>query len=199
MKHEHPVFSWFYEVLNAPGEWLGVTGMRSRLVSKLEGRILEVGIGNGLNLRHYPATARVIGVEPDPHMLRRALPRTEAAEATVSILCADGETLPFKSAIFDAVVSCLVLCTIPDADAALAEFRRVLKPGGGLHFVEHVRAPANWVASLQDALDPAWARVFAGCHPNRDTRGAIERAGFRIEKMTSGAGGVMIRGRALAA
>jgi hypothetical protein len=62
-----------------------------------------------------------------------------------------------------------------------------------------VRAPANWVASLQDALDPAWARVFAGCHPNRDTRSAIERAGFRIEKMTSGAGGVMIRGRALAA
>jgi ubiquinone/menaquinone biosynthesis C-methylase UbiE len=199
VKHEHPVFSWFYEVLNAPGEWLGAGGMRSRLVSKLDGRVLEVGIGNGLNLRHYPAAARVVGIEPDPHMLRRAVPRMNGIDAAVSILCADGEMLPFRSASFDAVVSCLVLCTIPDADSALAEFRRVLKPGGNLHFVEHVRAPANWAASLQDAIDPAWARVFAGCHPNRDTRSAIERAGFRIEKMVAGAGGVFIRGRALVA
>lgn len=197
MRHEHPVFAWVYEVLNAPGEWLRLAGMRSRLVSKLEGRILEVGAGNGLNFRHYSAAATVIGIEPDSYMLRRAIPRARAACARVALAEADGQILPLRDASFDAIVSCLVLCTIPDASAALAEFRRVLKPGGTLHFVEHVRAPGRWLAPIQDAIDPGWKRIFAGCHVNRDTRGAIERAGFTIESVVAAAGGVMIRGRAI--
>lgn len=198
MRYEHPVFAWAYEALNAPGEWLGVTGMRSRLVSKLEGRVLEVGAGNGLNFRHYSANAAVIGIEPDWHMLRRAIPRAGGVRAHVALAAGDGEMLPFRDASFDALVSCLVLCTIPDAAAALAEFRRVLKPGGALHFVEHVRAPKKTFARIQDAIDPGWGRIFAGCHVNRDTRSAIERAGFTIEKIAAAAGGIMLRGRAVA-
>ncbi len=198
MRYQHPLFAWAYEVLNAPGEWLGAGAMRSRLVSRLEGRILEVGAGNGLNFRHYSASATVIGIEPDWHMLRRAIPRASAAGARVALAEGDGEMLPFRGASFDDVVSCLVLCTIPDTSAALAEFRRVLKPGGRLHFVEHVRAPRRSLARIQDAIDPGWKRAFAGCHVNRDTRGAIERAGFTVEGVAAAAAGVMIRGRAVA-
>lgn len=197
MRYEHPLFAWAYEVLNAPGEWLGLTGMRARLVSKLEGRILEVGAGNGLNFRHYSASSTVIGIEPDQYMLRRAIARAGAARAQVALAAADGEMLPFGDASFDAIVSCLVLCTIADAAAALAEFRRVLRPGGTLHFVEHVRARAKTLARIQDAIDPGWGRMFAGCHVNRDTRGAIERAGFTIDGIVDAAGGIMIRGRAV--
>ncbi len=203
MKREHPLFAGCYEAMSKPAEWLGAKSgmnrMRSRLVSRLDGRILEVGAGNGMNFIHYADGARVVGVEPDREMLRRAIPRANAADARVSLVAADGEALPFASESFDAVVSCLVLCTVPDARRALAEMRRVLRPGGELHFVEHVRARPRWLASMQDAVDPGWARVFAGCHPNRDTKSAIESAGFRIEKMNEGAGGMMIRGRALAA
>ncbi len=198
MKRGHPVFAGFYEALARPTEWLGIKGMRSRLVGKLDGRILEVGAGNGLNFRHCRRTATIVGLEPDPYMLRNAVPRARSTAARVWLVAGDGEKLPFKSGSFDAVVSCLVLCTIPDPIAALEEFRRVLRPGGSLHFVEHVRAPVRWAASLQDAIDPVWARVFAGCHPNRDTKTVIERAGFRIEAVASGIGGLMIRGRAVA-
>ncbi len=203
MPREHPVFAWFYETMSRPAEWLGAQSgmnrMRSRLVASLDGRVLEVGAGNGLNFGHYAPHAAVVGLEPDWQMLRRAVPRANASRARISLVAADGETLPFASGSFDAVVSCLVLCTVPDANRALAEMRRVLRPGGQLHFAEHVRARPGWLASVQDAVDPAWAWMFAGCHPNRDTKGAIESAGFRIEKMKEGAGGMMIRGRALKA
>lgn len=202
MKREHPVFAWMYEAVNKPGEWLGASAMhrmRSRLVCSLQGRILEVGVGNGLNLGHYSRGCEVVGIDPDRHMLRRAAPRARAAVGRILLVAADGETLPFATESFDAVVSCLVLCTVRDPYLALSELRRVLKPGGRLHFVEHVRARPGWLGSLQDVIDPAWARVFAGCHPNRDTQTVIERTGFRIETMSEGAGGVMIRGRAIAA
>lgn len=173
--------------------------MRARLVSRLDGRILEIGAGNGMNFIHYADRTEVVGIEPDWEMLRRAILRAGAARARVSLIAADGETLPFTSGSFDAVVSCLVLCTIPDPRRALAEMRRVLRSSGELHFVEHVRARPGWIASMQDAIDPAWARVFAGCHPNRDTKSAIESAGFHIEEVKEGVSGMMIRGRALAA
>jgi ubiquinone/menaquinone biosynthesis C-methylase UbiE len=202
VKREHPVFACFYEAMSRPAEWLGAKSgmnrMRSRLVAKLGGRILEVGAGNGMNFVHYAKGAEVVGIEPDWEMLRRAIGRAHRARARVSLVAADGEELPFASGSFDAVVSCLVLCTVPDARRALSEMRRVLKANGELHFVEHVRARPGWLASIQDALAPAWTRVFAGCHPNRDTKSAIEAAGFRIETVKEGAGGMMIRGRALA-
>ena len=132
MKHEHPLFAWFYEAMNKPAEWLGAGGMnrmRSRLVSRLDGRVLEVGVGNGLNLSHYTEAAEIVGLEPDPHMLRRAVPRAEAAAARIFLLAADGEALPFGADTFDRVGACLVLCTVPDPERALSEMRRVLRPG----------------------------------------------------------------------
>ncbi len=198
MMRGHPVFACFYEAANLPVEWLGLSRIRAKLVGKLGGRILEAGAGNGLNFRHYRRTAAVIGLEPDPYMLGNAAPRARSAAARVCLVAGDGEALPFRTGSFDAVVSCLVLCTIPDARAALGEFRRVLRPGGALHFVEHVRAPARWTASLQDAIDPAWAWTFGGCHPNRDTRTVIERAGFTVQALVTGMRGLVIRGRALA-
>jgi ubiquinone/menaquinone biosynthesis C-methylase UbiE len=198
MKHQHPVFAWFYELATAHERLVGAAEMRGRLVGKLDGRILEVGAGNGLNFHHYRRTADVVAIEPDPYMWRRAERRTRTVGARVRLLGGEGEALPFKPESFDTVVSCMVLCSIPDAACALEEFRRVLKPRGTLHFAEHVRARAPWAAAAQDAISPLWARMFAGCHPNRDTVGAIERAGFRVEALATGVGGIVVRGHALA-
>jgi ubiquinone/menaquinone biosynthesis C-methylase UbiE len=194
---EHPTFAWFYEILNRPCEYFGLDKARRQLVGELRGRVLEVGVGNGLNLRHYPSDTFVAAIEPDPHMLIRAIPRAKAAPARINLLAADGQALPFRSGAFDAVVACLVLCTIPDAAAAVAEMRRVIKPGGTLHFFEHIRARGDFSSSVQDALDPLWARTMGGCHLNRATPDTIARAGFKILRFTASAGGIMIRGHAV--
>jgi ubiquinone/menaquinone biosynthesis C-methylase UbiE len=196
---EHPVFSWFYETLTARSDRRGNDPMRARLVGDLGGQVLEIGAGNGLNFRYYPPAARVAAIEPDRQMLLRAVARANNARAAIALAAADGQALPFRDGTFDAVVTCLVLCTIPDASAALGEARRVLKPDGRLYFVEHVRAPGRVLAALQDVVDPLWARAFAGCHPNRDTAETLRSAGFRIEGVRSSLGGMFIRGSAVAA
>jgi len=196
---EHPLFAWFYERLSSLPDRFGSDQMRSRLVSGVTGRVLEVGVGNGLTLRHYDPAAQVVAIEPDPNMLRHAIPRAKAANARVSLIAADGEQLPFKPASFDAVVVCLVLCSIPDASAALAELHRVIKPGGRLHFVEHVRAEGSRAAAFQDWIDPYWSHAFGGCHPTRDTAGTLRKAGFKIEDVQAGWNGIFIRGFAVAA
>jgi ubiquinone/menaquinone biosynthesis C-methylase UbiE len=196
MATEHPVFAWFYEVGNRPIEWLARNPVRARLVEGLRGRVLEVGAGNGLNFRYYAPDARVIAIEPDRHMLLRAVPRMRSAKARIELFVGDGQALPFRPRTFDAVVACLVLCTIPDALAALAEMRRVLKPDGVLRFFEHVRARADWLARAQDAIDPLWTRTMGGCHMNRATADVIARAGFRIDRIKAGWQGIMVRGEA---
>jgi len=199
MPRKHPVFSALYDLMTAPQECLGLARTRARIVSRLEGRVLEVGVGTGLNLVHYGPQATVIGIEPDPYMLRRAAKRRAAACADVSLLAADGEALPFRTASFDAVVATLVFCTIADPAAAACEVRRVLRPGGAFHFVEHVRAQSRWLGWLQDAIDPVWSRLFAGCHLNRDTVDVFRRQGLRIERFTASKRGLVIRGEAAAA
>ena len=194
--HEHPVFAWFYETLSARGDRKGGDQMRSRLVGELTGRVLEVGFGNGLNFRYYPPGAQVVGVEPDWEMLRRSIPRAHSVAAKIDPIAGDGQRLPFRDATFDAAVACLVLCTIPDESAALAEISRVLKPGAKLYFVEHVRAPGRVLAAIQDVIDPLWSRTFAGCHPNRDTAAALARAGFKIEELRPSLRGMFVGGRA---
>jgi ubiquinone/menaquinone biosynthesis C-methylase UbiE len=195
---EHPIFSWVYEVLSAGSDRRGNDRMRSRLVGALSGTVLEVGAGNGLNFRYYPPGVRVVAIEPDWQMLRRAIPRASRARVPVALSAADGQMLPFADGTFDSVVSCLVLCTVPDATASLAEMRRVLKTGGRLHFVEHVRAPSSVLAALQDAVDPLWAMTFAGCHPNRDTAAMLKRAGFAVEDLRTSLRGIFIGGSAVA-
>ena len=146
--------------------------------------MVEVGAGNGLNFKHYPATVtEVVAVEPEPYMREKARGRASEARVPVSVHEADAYELPLGDGEADGVVFSLVLCTIPDPGRALAEARRVLRPGGDLRFYEHVVADKPWFARLQKGFAPVWRRCAGGCNLTRDTPAAIERAGFAIEHL----------------
>lgn len=159
---------------------------RQRVIGAAEGRVLEIGIGSGLNLPLYRATVTsVIGLEPSPELLDMARPRAAAAGVPITLLDASAEAIPIDSASIDTVASTWTLCTIPNAPVALAEMRRVLKPGGALLFVEHGRAPEPGVARWQDRLDPLWSRLAGGCHLNRKMDDLITGSGFRMAALTN--------------
>ena len=166
-----------YDALMAVNDRLGLWKLRAWLTGAASGRVLEVGCGTGRNLPRYPRGAAVLGVDPSLVALRRARRRVPSA----LLLCADGEALPFRDASFDTVVSSLVLCSVANPPALLAETRRVLRGTGSLRLLEHVRSQSRWHARMQDFVQPAWTRVTGGCHPNRDTEGAVRAAGFRID------------------
>ncbi len=157
---------------------------REELLADLSGRVIEVGAGGGSNFAHYPTTVdRVVAVEPEPYLRGRA--RVAAASASVPIEVVDGvaDRLPAEDRAFDAAVACLVLCTVPDQATALAELRRVLRPGGELRFYEHVRSDHPALALSQWAVDRLfWPYAFGGCHTARDTSAAIVAAGFEVER-----------------
>jgi ubiquinone/menaquinone biosynthesis C-methylase UbiE len=153
---------------------------RARLLAGDLGAVLEVGGGTGANLAHYRDVDQVAVVEPDPYMRKKLFPKALAAGVPIEVSAAGAEALPFPDASFDTVVSTLVLCTVPDQALALGEIRRVLRPGGRLLFIEHVRA-AGPTARWQDRIEPLWGRLLGGCHPNRDTVSGIKEAGFEIE------------------
>jgi ubiquinone/menaquinone biosynthesis C-methylase UbiE len=158
--------------------------LRRRVIGAAEGRVLEVGIGSGLNLPLYGASVRcVIGLEPSPELLVMARERAVAAAVPVELLEGVAEHVPLGDASIDTVVTTWTLCTVPDAPRALAELRRVLRPGGALLFVEHGRAPEPGVARWQDRLDPAWGCIAGGCHLNREIDALIAGNGFRIEAL----------------
>ena len=170
--------------MSKTAERRGATEHRRRLLHGLAGTVAEVGAGNGLNFAHYPAeVAEVIALEPEP-TLRDAAARA-AADAPVPVRVRAGvaDDLPLEDASVDAVVASLVLCSVPDQDGALAEFRRVLRSGGELRFYEHVIPRSQPKRLLLQALDRSglWPKLAGGCHPARDTGAAIERAGFTIE------------------
>ena len=159
---------------------------RRRVIGAAEGRVLEVGIGSGLNLPLYgPSVRSVIGLDPSPELLRMARDRAATALVPVELLEASAETVPLDDASIDTVVTTWTLCTIPDAPRALSELRRVLRPGGALLFVEHGRAPEFGVARWQDRLDPMWRRLAGGCHLNRKIDELISGSGFRIDALTN--------------
>ena len=158
--------------------------VRSRVCSALSGDVVEVGFGTGLNAPHYPdGIQRIAAVEPSALCMRIAQPRITATSVKVELAGLTGEKLDLPSGEFDAALSTWTLCTIPDVDAALAEIRRVLKPSGTFHFVEHGRGPDPDVARWQSRVEPAWKRVAGGCHVTRDISGLVERAGFRIDSV----------------
>ena len=159
---------------------------RERVIGGARGRVLEIAIGSGLNLPLYgPAVDTVIGLEPSPELLRMARDRAATARVPVELLEASAEAVPLDTASIDTVVMTWTLCTIPDPHSALAELRRVLKPGGALLFVEHGRAPELGVARWQDRLDPLWRRIAGGCHLNREIDTLIAGSGFRIDALAN--------------
>jgi len=157
---------------------------RSRVCEGLSGTVVEVGFGTGLNARYYPAeVTKVIAIEPSAVCQHIAQPRIENSSTAVEFGGLSGERLDLPSAEFDAVLSTWTLCTIPEWDAALAELRRILKPGGSFHFVEHGHAPDAKVARWQARLEPMQKRLAGGCHLTRSIAEHIEKAGFDIKKM----------------
>jgi ubiquinone/menaquinone biosynthesis C-methylase UbiE len=180
----HPVFAALYDPIGASMErrWMGAR--RRRLLAGARGAVLEIGGGTGANLVHYRDVDRVTIAEPDPFMRSRIGPKLQDSRVPVDVSSAGAEALPFPDGSFDTVVSTLVLCTAPDQEAVLEEIRRVLRSGGRLLFIEHVRA-AGSMARWQDRLEPLWRRLLGGCHPNRDTVAAIEGAGFEMETFES--------------
>ncbi len=179
-EHGHRWFAALYDRMSASEERGFMGRMRRALLSDLRGDVLEIGAGTGANFPHYPATVRVTATEPDPYMRRRAQSKLAAlGRAEIALLEAPAERLTAADASADVVVSTLVLCTVADAPRALAEIARVLRPGGQLRFIEHVRG-AGVGARARDMITPVWKRVGAGCHPNRRTEEAMRAAGFVV-------------------
>jgi ubiquinone/menaquinone biosynthesis C-methylase UbiE len=190
----HPIFAALYDVNPWPRRWSALWKRRAAVVGEAEGRVLDLGVGTGLNFECFRRAAFAVGVDPDPYMLRRAVPRLAAATVRKAIIQGPAEVLPFPAGTFDTVLATFVLCTVQDPDAALREARRVLRPGGTLRFLEHVRAPAPRWAAFQDRITPLWSRLFAGCHPNRDTLAAIRARGFTVEALETAKRGMLIQG-----
>jgi ubiquinone/menaquinone biosynthesis C-methylase UbiE len=184
-KVSHPIFARAYARAAPRMDRAGFGARRVQLLAGLAGRVIEVGAGSGLNFPYYPPeVTAVLAVEPEPHL--RKLAEAAATDAPVPVEVVDGtaDRLPAPDAGFDAAVASLVLCTVPDVPAALAEVRRALRPGGQLRFLEHVRADTPGLARAQRVLDATvWPFFGGGCHSHRDTLAAIAAAGFTIAEV----------------
>ncbi|HEX4805855.1 MAG TPA: class I SAM-dependent methyltransferase [Conexibacter sp.] len=180
----HPLFARFYAKVLARNEPAELRAFREELLAGLAGRVVEVGAGSGANFPHYPSqVTEVVAVEPEAYLREQARAAAAAAPVPVTLLDGVADALPLADESCDAAVACLVLCTVPDQASALAELRRVLKPGGELRFLEHVRGDTPRMIRAQRFVDRAfWPRAFGGCHTARDTVAAIAAAGFAIER-----------------
>ncbi len=164
-----------------------LTVYRSRIIPAAEGRVLEIGIGSGLNLPFYSRNvAHVIGLEPSPRLLAMARQVEHADCGSIELIEGSAEAIPLKNASVDTVVTTWTLCSIPDALRALRDMRRVLRPGGRLLFIEHGRAPDPNVLWWQDQLTPVWKRLSGGCHLNWAIGTLIEDAGFQFDRFETG-------------
>lgn len=159
-------------------------GLRRRACTGLHGRVVEVGFGSGLNVPYYPGeVSSVAAIEPADTAWNLAKKRLADAGVPIDRTGLDGQSLPLDDASCDTALSTFTLCTIPDVDAALGEIRRVLKPGGALHFLEHGLAPDESVRRWQHRLDPMERRLFGGCHLTRPVADLLTRAGFTIKEL----------------
>ncbi|TNC25459.1 class I SAM-dependent methyltransferase [Amycolatopsis alkalitolerans] len=179
---ENRLFAWWFARYGGRNEARGNARLRAELLAGVSGRVLEVGVGTGLNLPHYPAgVEQLTAAEPEPTMREKAAGAAARAPVPVRLVDAFADALPVEDSSQDAVVVSGLLCSVPDPVAALVEFRRVLRPGGELRFYEHVRARQPVRARFQDLSDHVWPRLMGGCHPNRRTLETIRATGFEIE------------------
>jgi len=164
-----------------------LAGRRAEVCAGLEGRVLEVGFGSGLNCAHYPpGVTEVAAVEPNDKAWQMAQPRVERTSATVLRSGLDGQRLDEPDASADHALVTFTLCTIPDVRAALSEVRRVLRPHGRLHFLEHGLAPSEGVQRWQRRLEPVQRRLAGGCHLTRDPVRLLTESGFDVEDVSTG-------------
>lgn len=164
-----------------------LSAYRERVLSAAEGRVLEIGIGSGMNLQFYGSRVeQIVGVEPAPRLLQMTREAARRQRPPVELINASAENIPLPDHQFDTVVTTWTLCSIPRASQALGEIHRVLKPSGRLLFAEHGRAPEESVRKWQNRLTPLWKRIGGGCHLNRPIRELIEEAGFQIEYIQTG-------------
>lgn len=184
MKLYDKVFAAAYDRTLAQTEQADLAARRERLLTDARGATLEIGAGTGLNISHYPAAVdRLVLSEPSAAMASKLRERLAEAGRDAEVVEAGADSLPFADDTFDTVVSTLVLCTVPDLDAAIAELGRVLAPGGQLLLIEHVRSDDPGRAAWQDRLELPW-RIFAnGCRTNRDTEAALRAGGFEIDEI----------------
>jgi ubiquinone/menaquinone biosynthesis C-methylase UbiE len=181
----HPRFAKMYVKVATRADKHGGAEHRRHLLEGLSGRVVEVGAGDGRNFAHYPATVtQLIAIEPEATLRAQAEAAATHAPVPVTVTPDTADALPLQDGEADAVVYSLVLCSVPDQATALAEARRVLKPGGELRFYEHVVAERQPGRAILQALDRSglWPKMAGGCHPARDTGAAIEAAGFTIER-----------------
>ncbi|MET9643376.1 class I SAM-dependent methyltransferase [Streptomyces syringium] len=179
----HPLFARVYAKLSPVADRrAGVAAHRRELLDGLSGRVIEIGAGNGLNFSYYPGTvSEVVAIEPERLLRRLAVESAVRAGVPVDVVPGAAEALPVKSEAYDAAVASLVLCSVRDVRRALAELRRVLRPGGELRFFEHGLAQGRGQATVQRALDrTVWPVLFGGCHTARDPLAEIEAAGFEL-------------------
>ena len=186
--HDHPLFTLVYRAIAGAGEHTGLGELRRRALAPASGRLLILGLGPGHDLDHLPEAVKgVIAVEPSASMRSSSRPRVQAARARgveVEVIDAVGEALPIPDDSVDAVLLAYVMCTVSDVEASLAEVRRVLKPGGVVCVMEHVRArEGTWLRRSQRVVAPVWPRLAGGCHADRDTRAALSRAGFDVSEL----------------
>ena len=179
---DNPLFARFFDRYCGQDRGSGEWKLRRELLAGARGTVVEVGAGNGISFEHYPpAVGELVAVEPEPYLRRRAESAARSAPVPTRVTGGTAAELDLATGCADVLVICGVLCSVPDQAAALAEFRRVLRPGGELRFYEHVRSRRPGFARWQRLVDPAWARMMGGCHTARDTLAAITDAGFTLE------------------
>lgn len=174
------MYDWFLK----SSEEAGLNDMRRELLATASGEVLDIGAGTGVNLELFPdSVTRLVMAEPSEHMARRLSKRVEESGRRAEVVEAGAESLPFPDDSFDFAVFTLVLCTVDDPDASLAEAARVLRPGGKMLFLEHVLSDNPRLARWQHRVERPWHFFAAGCHPNRDTAAAIRRSSLEIESL----------------
>jgi ubiquinone/menaquinone biosynthesis C-methylase UbiE len=181
------IFAAIYDRAMAGTEEAGLAERRHGLLASAEGRVIEIGAGTGVNLAHYPETVtELVLTEPEEPMARRLEAKAQASGRAATVVRTPAEALPFPDRSFDTAVCTLVLCTVRDPERALGELARVLKPGGRLLFLEHVRSDDQSLAAWQDRFAPLWRRLGHGCNCNRATPDLIRSSAFELVDVSEG-------------